>query len=353
MRVAIVAPLVAPIDDDGGQLGGAQVIVADLARGLAQRGHDVTLLAATGSRVEGARAIDLDIDADSLEPATFAPGAFRVDDRAQASAFAKVRGWLDAHRRRIDVVHAHAFDAPAFESLRGLARPVVHTLHLPPLDERVVVAARDSEATLVTVSVANAAAWRAVGAPVRSVVPNGVDVDRVPFGDGAGGHVLCAGRISREKGTDAAIRVARAAGRTILLVGGVYDQDYFVDAVRPLLGEDARHLGRRPRAEVYGLMADAAALVMPVHWDEPFGLVAVEAQAAGTPIVAYRRGALPEVVVSEETGFLVAPEDENALAAALGQITRIERSECRRQAARFSISAMLDGYEEVYAWLTR
>lgn len=353
MRIALVAPLVAPIAEADGQLGGAQVIVADLARGLARRGHDVTLLAASGSHVDGARTIDLGIDATTLRPASFTPGASRTDDLAESHAFAATRDWLDAHLGELDLVHAHAFDAPAFDALRGYGRPVIHTLHLPPVDEHVVAATRRTDALLVTVSNANAAAWRATGAKVGSVVPNGVDLGAIAVGEGRGGYVLHAGRISSEKGPDAAIRASRAAGRTILLVGGIYDDDYFVRAVKPLLGNDARYLGRRPRAEVYRLMGDAASLAMPVHWDEPFGLVALEAQAAGTPVVGYRRGALPEVVVAGQTGSLVEPEDEAAFAAALWRAGDIDRGACRRQAARFSISAMLDGYEEVYTWLTR
>ena len=160
MRIALVAPLVAPIAETGGQLGGAQVIVADLAHGLARRGHDVALLAASGSKIDGARMIDLRIEAGSLRPARFAPGAPRTDDRAQSQAFATVREWLDAHAGELDLVHAHAFDAPAFDALRGYQRPVIHTLHLPPVDERVIAAARRSDALMVTVSQANAAAWR-------------------------------------------------------------------------------------------------------------------------------------------------------------------------------------------------
>jgi glycosyltransferase involved in cell wall biosynthesis len=226
--------------------------------------------------------------------------------------------------------------------------PVVHTLHLPPLDPGIVRAAAEvDDALMVTVSETNARAWRAAGVRVYAVVPNGIALEQIPVGDG-GGRLLYAGRISPEKGADVAIRAARAAGRSLILVGGVYDAEFFERAVQPFLGADARHLGRRPRPEVYRLMGESAALVMPIRWDEPFGLVAAEAQAAGTPVVGYARGALPEVVVDGRTGYLVSPEDEGALVDAIHRVEAIERAECRRNAERFSGVAMVRAYEELY-----
>lgn len=351
----LIAPLVAAIDESRGQLGGAQALVADLARGLARRGQGVRLIAPRGSRVPGVELVRLDIDESALRPASFVAGVRRVDDAAQARAFAAARAWIDAHRDEIDLAHAHAFDAPAFRALRGAPVPVVHTLHLPPIDAAVVRAAAEAatDGLLATVSEANARAWRAAGVRIDTVVPNGVAIEEIPFGGGKGGYVLYAGRLSPEKGPDAAIRAARAAGREIILVGAVYDQAHFQLAVRPLLGPRARHLGRRPRSHVHRLMADAAALLMPVRWDEPFGLVATEAQAAGTPVVAYRRGALAEVVLDGRTGFLVAPEDEAGLAAALGRVDEIDRAACRANATRYSVTAMLERYEAIYVTRSR
>ncbi|MEA2662947.1 MAG: hypothetical protein QOH08_2519, partial [Chloroflexota bacterium] len=285
MRILEVAPLVAPIDDRGEQLGGAQVLLADLAAGLAARGHHVTLAAASGSHVRGVELADLGIDTRQLVPAGLGgPAGARADDVAQRAAFAAVRRWLDAHRERIDVVHAHAYDAPAFELLAG-GGPVLHTLHLPPADPAVVDAARHATgARFVTVSRANATSWAAAGVRVDAVVINGLDLAAVPFGSGAGGYLLHAGRISPEKGVATALATARRMGRDLLLVGGVYDRPYYDRAVRPFvrsvpawrLGdpvEGAVFIGPRPRSEVFRIMGAAATLLMPVEWDEPFGLV--------------------------------------------------------------------------------
>jgi glycosyltransferase involved in cell wall biosynthesis len=357
MRILEVAPFASPIDERRAQLGGAQVLIADLARSLAARGHEVTLAAAEGSYVSGVALAPLGVDSERLRRADLAPSDVpRSDEPLQRAAFARVGSWIGANAAGIDVAHAHAYDAPAFEELADAARPVVHTLHLPPLDATVVRAARAAaRATLVTVSRANARAWTAAGVPVPHVIPNGVDTASIPFGSGGTGHLLYAGRISPEKGVDAAIEVAEAVGRGLVLVGAAYDESYFarliaprvravdhVEAGAPLRG--AVYVGPQPRAVVHQLMRDAAATLMPVRWDEPFGLVALESLAAGTPVVAYRRGGLPEVI-DISCGELVAPDDQEAFARAIGPAVAKDRRACRRRAERFRLEAMVAAYE--------
>lgn len=364
MRVALVAPMVTPIRDDGPPVGGAQALLADLARGLSEGGDEVTLLAASGSRVAGARAVDLGVRSEDLAPARFEPGAERTDVAAQADAFGHVRAWLEEHAAEIDVVHAHAFDAPAFDLLDLPDGPrVVHTVHLPPVDDAVVAAVRRAigRATLVAVSRHSAERWIAAGVAVEHVIPNGIAVERIPFGERSEGYLLFAGRLSPEKGADSAIRVARRVGRPLVLVGDAYDQEYVDHAIRPLVGdavagepvvprEGAVWLGPRPRETVFRLMAGAVATLMPAGWDEPFGLVAVESQAAGTPVAGYRRGALAEVVRDGETGVLVEPGDERALVEAVQRAMELDRRVCRGWVEeRFRLDRMVADYRRLYA----
>jgi glycosyltransferase involved in cell wall biosynthesis len=360
VRILQVAPLVSPIDETGELIGGAQVLLADLARGLARRGHEITLAAANGSRLAGVRSLPLGIDSASLRPASLAAteGA-RSDDAAQARAFASVRTWIDRHVTEIDVIHAHAYDAPAFDVLRDAPRPVVHTLHLPPLDAAVVRAAGAArEATMVTVSEANARAWRGKGVPVAHVVHNGIDVAAIARGETRGAHAICAGRVSPEKGTHVAVAVARRSGRPLLIAGGVYDAAYFTSAIEPHVRQrlDWRvgdaidgivYIGPRRRGELLSIVGSSAVALMPVMWDEPFGLVAVESLATGTPVVAYRRGGLAEIV-DETCGALVPAGDEAALERALATAPALAGEACRRRAERFSLDAMIAGYEGVY-----
>jgi glycosyltransferase involved in cell wall biosynthesis len=363
VRILEVAPFAAPIDERRTELGGAQIVLQDIARGLAHRGHRVMLAAANGSHIEGVDVLPLGIDSSRLHKADLGERrGGRADDVAQRAAFAQVRRWVDERAEEVDVVHVHAYDAPAFEALTGSSRPVVHTLHLPPLDRAVVNAAiQATDATLVTVSNANADAWRRAGAPVRQAIPNGVAISEIPIGTHRGDHLLYAGRISPEKGVAAALDVADRARRGIVLVGAVYDEAYFAKAVAPrvravpeaLPGRRVRgaiYIGPRRREEVWALMGRAAATVMPVEWDEPFGLVAVESLATGTPVVAYRRGGLAEII-DETCGALVEPGDVESLAAAVDRVSRLDPLECRRRAARFDLGSMLDAYEELLAAL--
>lgn len=278
MRILEVAPLIAPIDDREEQIGGAQVLLADLAAGLSTRGHKVTLAAAPGSHVQGVDLADLGTLSGDLRPADLGGSAEgRTDDAAQVHAFTAVRAWLDTHAAQIDVVHAHAYDAPAFDLLGDGPWPVVHTLHLPPDDPVVVAAARRAtRARFVTVSRANAARWEAAGVHIGAVIHNGIDLAEVPFAPTGGTFLLHAGRISPEKGVATALAVARRLGRALLLVGGVYDQRYFDALVRPAVRflpdwqvgdhvEGAVFIGPRRRAEVFRIMGAAEALLMPVR----------------------------------------------------------------------------------------
>ncbi|MCC7372456.1 MAG: glycosyltransferase [Chloroflexi bacterium] len=370
MRIALVAPLVTPISDRETPIGGAQAFVTDLARGLLGAGHEVTLLAADGSQVDGVHTPVLGIDSRRLTPARFDQGAVqrvRSDLDEQDRAFGIVRRWLDEAGSGIDVAHAHAYDAPVFRRLGGAQQAVCHTLHLPPLDPAVTAAARAAAtdphwpAHLVTVSEVTAAAWRAEGVPVPDVVPNGIDVESVPFQPAPGRYLLFAGRLVAEKGPDLAIQVAREIGLPLVLAGGQYDPSFAERAVlsqartslawRPgdPLPAGATYVGTRPRAELFRLMAGAAALLLPVRWPEPFGLVASEAQAAGCPVVAYNLGGLGEVIADGRSGLVVPPGDHERFVQAVRQALTLDRTACRAWAVeRFSLAAMATAYARVY-----
>ena len=316
----------------------------------------MSLAAATGSYLPSVRVLDLGVDARTLRPAALLAQE-RADEPAQHAAFGRARRWLDEHE--VDVAHAHAYDAPAFEALIGARCRVVHTLHLPPVDRGVVAAARRStDARFTTVSRANAEAWQAAGVDVDVVIPNGIDVSAVPFGDG-GRFVVAAGRVSPEKGTDLAIEAARAAGMPLLIVGGIYDREFYDRAVAPHVHEapdwrlgdgvvGAMYVGPRPRSELHRIFGAARATCMPVRWEEPFGIVALESLAAGTPVVASARGGLRELI-DDTVGVLVEEEAVLAFTLALHRTASVERAACRRRAEEFTLAAMLDGYEAVLA----
>jgi UDP-glucose:tetrahydrobiopterin glucosyltransferase len=350
MRIAVVAPLVTPIREP--QLGGSQAVVADLARGLVDRGHEVEVFAAAGSVIPGVTVVDTGVRADALSRLLYrADRSSAPDSHAGNAAFRTV---FDAVKQgRYDVVHNHAFDAPAVRVACTLESPVIHTLHLPP--DASMAAALDQASrsanppTIATVSTTAASGWRRL-ARIDVVLPNGVPVNQIPWSETGGGHLLFAGRFSPEKGAAHAIAIAREAGVPIDLYGEPYDAEYARDEVDRHSGEPGITIhGAVPRTEIWSLMAGACALLCPARWEEPFGMAAAEAQAAGTPVIAYDRGALAEVVRHAKTGFLVPPDDVVGAAQRVRQLGTISRADCRRHAeANLNLEAAITAHERLY-----
>jgi glycosyltransferase involved in cell wall biosynthesis len=342
----VVAPLVTPLRP--AQSGGAQAFVADLALELDRRGHEVTLFCAEGSEVPGVRLVPVPVEA-GIEQALVRPGGTTRERvpavrRAFAEAFSRVRGG------GYEAVSQHGFDAEAIELAEGL--PVLHTLHLGPVAPAVVRAARATGAATAVPSLAMLRAWSAAGVTPAHVLRNGTP-DFDPGPREVGGQALIAGRISPEKGTAAGIRAARAAGLRPLVAGAVYDREYHRTQVAPILEPDAL-LPVQPRERLWRLMAEAAVTLMPIEWDEPFGLVAAEAQVAGCPVVAYARGALPEVVEAGVGGLLVPPGDFGAFVAAAVRARGLDRAAVRRSArSRLLIGASAAAYETALAQVAR
>ncbi|MGH9093318.1 MAG: glycosyltransferase, partial [Acidimicrobiales bacterium] len=211
--------------------------------------------------------------------------------------------------------------------------PVVTTVH-GPLDQD-LVALYEALGTHVPIVCISAAQHRAAPhIPVARVIHHGVDADLFPVGDGAGDadgpYCLFLGRMAPDKGAHRAVAVARAAGMRLLMAAKMrepWEVRYFTEMVEPVLGPDAVYLGEVPHARKLELLGGAAALLFPIRWNEPFGLVMLEAMACGTPVLAFPEGAAPEVVEHGRTGFLCGDEDE--MAAALGRVGEIDRADCR------------------------
>jgi glycosyltransferase involved in cell wall biosynthesis len=350
MKVALVAPLVSAIREP--QRGGSQAFVSDLARGLVDRGHEVHLYAASGSEVPGVQVIDTGVDHRALAATLYrASGAIAREQAVAETAFAGV--YAAVRESRHDVVHNHAFDAPAVALATELRAPVMHTLHLPP-DAAVADALRhatqgDRPPTVAGVSASQASAWRRV-VPVGAILPPYIPTRLIRWSPSAGDRAVFAGRLSPEKGATEAMAIAIAAGIGIDVYGDSYDAKYVREQIEPRRGEPGVviHPGV-PRTALWEVMARAAVALCPPTWEEPFGMVAAEAQACGTPVVAFRRGALAEVIADGLTGFLVAPNDINAAAKAVTSTAKLSRAECRDHAERhLDLELSLDAHEQLY-----
>ncbi len=318
------------------QLGGAQAFLCDLAVGLHERGHEVLVYCAEGSQVPGVDLVEIPVapDADRallMPGSTDEPAASPVMRQAFEILFKELRRW------GADVVSQHAFDAEAIEMSEGL--PVLHTLHMPPISNRVLAEVLKSRAPFATVSESCRRAWAHAGAGQVGVLRNGVpvfSVEEVPIRQDA----LLAGRLSPEKGFEDGIAAARAIGLRPVVVGVPYDPSYQPDLSGAVV------IPPQPRSGLWQLMAGASVTLLPVHWDEPFGMVGAEAQMAGCPVAGYSRGGLMENVEPGVSGFLSEPGDVTGLAEAALAATRLDRVAVRTSAVnRLGLDASLDAYE--------
>jgi len=340
-RVAMLAPPWIPVPPPG--YGGIELVLSLLCEGLVRRGHDVTLFAPPGSRSAAeVREVLPDAHEDDIQLAIHeADHVARVFDALDRAA---------AEGNPYDVLHDHSgFTAVAMANRISL--PVVHTLHGPFTEDTIPFYVRHGgKARLVAISEAQRDSAPG-GVRVDDVVPNPIDVDEWPFRPEKDDYLLWLGRFTPVKGPHRAIEAARAAGARLVLAGPVQagDEAYYREQVEPHVdGDRVSHVGEVQGERKTSLFAGARALLMPIRWDEPFGLVMVEALACGTPVVSFAEGAACEIVQPGVNGFLV--EDEEQMAAALRDLPQISPQACRDSVARrYAVDTVVAGYESVYA----
>ena len=331
MDIAIIAPPWLPVPAPA--YGGTEAVIDQLARGLSAAGHDVLLVCHPDSGCPVRRA--------SVVPAADAVrmGRAAIELEHAIGAYDRV---LDS-----DVVHDHTLAGPVY-SARFPELPVVTTNHNPFSRTRnAIYGAAVPRVALVAISNFHAASTHL---PVDAVVHHGIDVDEFPLGAGDGGYVAFLGRMAADKGVHRAIAVARAAGMPLRIAAKMrepHEHAYFDEFVRPHLGDDVVYLGEVDVDGKRELLGGAVALLNPIDWGEPFGMAMLESLACGTPVVGCPRGAAPEIVEHELTGFLGHTDEE--LVAGLRAVDRIDRTICRQHVhERFSVERMVEGYVRVY-----
>jgi glycosyltransferase involved in cell wall biosynthesis len=321
--------------------GGTELIVHLITEELVRRGHDVTLYASGDSET-------------SAELRSVTSRAVRygdvIDGVRHAEYYQLVNAQaclLDAEAGEFDIVHNHA-------GIEGVVlgassrTPVLTTNHNPfvPQIQRVWDAYPWAHNSL---SAASAATFPSRGA--IAPIHHGIDVESFPFGERPTGDLLFLGRFSPEKGAVRAIEAARRSGHRLLLAGKVdaVDAQHYADVIEPQVdGDQIRYVGEADAAMKRHLLTDARAVLFPIEWDEPFGLVMIESMACGTPIIGLRRASVPEVVDAGVTGFVV--DDVDGMVRAIEHVDDIDRRACRRRAEeRFGVGRMVDDYERAYA----
>jgi glycosyltransferase involved in cell wall biosynthesis len=345
LRIAQIAPVIFPTPPV--RSGGTERVVHDLTEALVALGHDVTLIAPSDSRTS-ARLLSGGPSLSRIEADHGGPVAPGVPAALEAVQLSLLQRALD----RFDIVHCHGEFAHA-ALLDGAPVASLTTVHWR-LDEadRQLFFRHFDRLPVAAISAAQAADLPAGNR--AGIVHHGIASDRYRPGTGAGGHLAFIGRMTDQKRPDRAIAVARAAGRPLRLAGAidVGNPDYFARMVAPALGGDIVHVGDIDDAGKQTLLGDAAALLFPIDWPEPFGLVMIEAMACGTPVIAWNRGSVPEIVEQGVTGFIV--ENEAEAVAAIARLATLDRARIRaRFEARFTARRMADDYVALYRHLLR
>lgn len=337
LRIAMLAPPWIAVPPPG--YGGVESVVSALTEALVARGHAVTLFCAPGSRSSARVRALLELH----HPDEIERSLYECDHVARA--FAEIEQALPA----FDVVHDHCgFTTLAMADRIGV--PVVHTLHGPfTAATAAFYAHHGHKAALVGISRAQLQSAPA-GLATAGAIPNPIDVGAWPLRTRKDDHLLWVGRMTAEKGPQRAIAAARAAGVPIVLAGVVQpgQEAFFEREVAPHVdGDRVRFVGEVAGLVKRSLFAGARGLLMPIRWDEPFGMVMVEALACGTPVIAFPEGAARELVIDGTTGFLVA--DEAAMAAAVPRLAEIAPRDCRAWVAEHcDVDVVAAAYERAY-----
>jgi glycosyltransferase involved in cell wall biosynthesis len=334
MRIALIAPPWYPVPPAG--YGGIEWVVALLADGLTDRGHDVTLFAPPGSTTK-ARLVS--------------PLGERLPPDSIGNPWYEASHAMSAYEgsERFDILHDHT--GPVGVSIGALIEsPIVHTLHGPFTPQALMLYSRIARHLWFVAISEN---QRSMGPPDlrwAGVVYNGIPIDNYPYREDKEDFLFFLGRADEEKAPHLAIEAARRAGRRLVMCvtrKNEREQRYWAEQVEPLLGDDVEVHGECDQEQKADLLARAAALLFPIQWPEPFGLVMTEAMACGTPVVAWRNGSVPEVVDDGVTGFVVDSMDE--LVRAIGRVGELDPWAARaRVEERFSAAAMVTGYERAY-----
>jgi glycosyltransferase involved in cell wall biosynthesis len=336
MRIAVISPPWAPVPPK--LYGGIELVVDRLCVGFQAAGHEV-LLYATGDSTCPVPTQWALAEAEGQRIGMAVP-----EQRHVMHAYEAVAEW------GADVVHDHSIIGPFHAADRYPNLPVATTIHGPFNEELTDLYERLNKDGTPIIAISHAQADSAPSVHVERVIHHGIDASDFPVGAGDGGYCLFLGRMSPDKGPHRAIAAAERAGVPLLMAAKMreaWEIAFFEEHVKPHLSDTIRYLGEVPHEHKLELLAGATALLNPIRWNEPFGLVMIEALACGTPVLAFAEGAAPEIVEQGVTGFLC--DDEADMARRIDDATGLDRTACRAAVeGYFSTKRMVDEHIDLF-----
>lgn len=355
MKIAILAPLKRELSCD--TKGGRPRIVYNVVEGLVDRGHDVTVFG-TGDSVTRASIVPV------IPKALFHLPQVENDFYRHLIFLSHMMELLRVEGKQFDIIHNHLYpEVLPLLFAQEIGVPMITTVHTQMTAELGEFFSHYSHTYFAPISDRQKSLYP--GLNYTQTVYNGIDIDAFRFSDTPGSYLLFVGRIREffidesgnnidPKGITDAIRVAKTSGMSLKIIGNVESYQFYQREIEPHLGDQVQFVGDPHSAEGnltlrerVALYQGARALLVPVHWEEPFGIVMIEAMACGTPVIAYRMGAIPEVVTDGVTGYIV--DTEAQMSTAVKKIVQLDRSACRKVVEeKFTTRKMVSDYERVY-----
>ena len=348
LRIAQIAPLwitIPPL-----KYGGIERIVSMLCDGLTDKGHEVTLFASPGSTAKGKLISVFEkplLDANI----SWSNPIWNLRNLSLATEM--------ANNGEFDIVHSH-LDLWALFFQNLTKTPVIHTMHNPLYrtnadankDDRLRLFSEEAKRTNIVFISQSAKDQAMLEFPEKRsrIIYNGSDLSHFDFNPKGGEHFVWVARMNKHKGVENAIAAAEKLGVKLLLAGRIdsTQQKYFDDVIEPHLNEKIKYVGELTEDQLSDFYGSAKALLYPIEWEEPFGLVVTESMACGTPVIAYRRGSMPELIDNGKNGF-VTDSNIDLMIEDMKKVNQIDRTLVRQQVEeKFSKEIMVENYEKAY-----
>lgn len=351
MRIALLGSVTSVIPPNS--QAAIERLVYEQAMGLADRGHEILLFAPAGSTISHKNVTLVPVadkvlltgegrEGKTLEEETYG-SSYKL--RLEVANMARVLDELVDRKAQYDIILNNLrSEAVVWSVASYVGKPVFHVMHLPLFPELLPLALKHN---VRVISISDAQQKAAPDFPYAGTVYNAVDTNDFAFNPTPGDYVLYLGSIGANKNPKDAILAARAAGVPMKIGGRIKDAAYYEKEIAPLIdGTRVTWVGEQHPKDVIALYQQAKAFLFPTLWEEPFGLVVIEAMSCGTPVIAYPHGAIPEIVEDGKNGYLVNSSTE--MAQKIAQIDQIDRNVCRKIVEeKFSIAKMIDGYEKL------